>query len=164
MWIDSILSPATEMLGPLRVVAAGFVFSVLCFVVGEVRAAALSIVGPPAALLITELWLKPVLDRPPVSGQGDAFPSGHATAAFALSIVVSLLLRRQGAVGRHLATVPRVLGLVLAVLVPIYLSGALALFRHHYITDILGGLAVGGSVVLMVAIAFDLLGIDEPDC
>jgi len=155
--IADLLSPATELVGPLRVLAAGVTFSVLCLVTGHRRAGILVAVVPPAALLFTELVLKPFVDRPPVAGQGDAYPSGHATAVFALGFAVSLVLRRRGALGRSLGSAIRMSGLGAAFLVPVYLSFALVVFRHHYVTDVIGGMAVAMAATLMVALATDQL-------
>jgi len=155
-WLDVALSRATELAGPVNVVLAGAIFGIVCCLLGEVRAASLVSGGPVSALLVTEVLLKPLVARPPVyGGEGHAFPSGHATAVFALGLAVILVLHRQGAVGRRVARVVRVLGLTLAMLIPAYLALALASFRHHYVTDILGGVAVAVLVVLIMALALD---------
>lgn len=91
---------------------------------------------------LTTLLLKHALVAPrldPVLGwaqvSGDAFPSGHATAAFAMAAAWVLFLppgwRRPAAI----------VGFILASLVAL----GVVVLRHHFPSDVIGGLLVAGA-------------------
>lgn len=118
---------------------------------------ALAVIGPSLALGLTELVLKPLVDRSLIPDQlggpravGVAFPSGHETGLAALTLVVALLVPRTGLgrIGRAVTYGVLIVWTVLA---------AIGLVRghYHYPTDTVGGAAVSVAAVLGVALLID---------
>lgn len=88
---------------------------------------------------LTTALLKPALAAPridPVLGwaqvSGNAFPSGHTTAAFAMAVAWTLFVPPRWR--RPVAAT----GFILASLVPL----GVVVLRHHYPSDVLGGMLV----------------------
>lgn len=107
--------------------------------------AALALAGPLVSELLTELVLKPLVDR--TNPLGDyLFPSGHATGVTAVVFVLVVLLYRR--YGR------RAMGVLPLALIPIGAVGvAVVRLRWHYLTDVVGGVCVGAATVLALAAA-----------
>ncbi len=121
---------------------------------------ALAVIGPTVALLMTEVVLKPLVNRTltPDTPQGpglinSAFPSGHETGLVSLLLVLGLLLPRLRVTRTTRTAV--VLGFVVWALL-----AAIGLVRghYHYATDTVGGIAVAIAVVLAAALAIDQCG------
>lgn len=159
-WVDDVaagvleplrpgLEPMTAVAGPVQVLVAAAVLAVACLFLRLLCAAVALTAAPLVALLLTEYVLQPALGRPPVTGAGDAFPSGHATAACGLSWVLLALLVPDTTVRRALPGPVRPVLVLAAVLLPLYVAAALLLLRHHYVTDVLGGAAVASSAVAL---------------
>jgi len=115
------------------------------------RGAVFAAVSVTAAVLLTERVLKPLIDR---TAQGHLeFPSGHATATFALAAVCAVLLAAPPRL-----RLPGAFRLCLA-LAAILIAGAVATaviaLGYHYFTDTVGGAAVGTAVVLATAFIVD---------
>jgi undecaprenyl-diphosphatase len=110
---------------------------------------ALSVVGPVAALVTTEVIVKPLVDR--TNGGALAYPSGHVTGATALATVAVLLAYRHG--GRDRAA------LVAAVvaIVPLVVAVGVVRIGWHWATDAAGGLAAGMAGVLATAAALSIV-------
>jgi membrane-associated phospholipid phosphatase len=120
---------------------------------------ALTVVGPGAAVLVTEYVLKPIIGRlisvniffgDYTNAYVGSFPSGHETGVIAAALVVlfaagSLPLRPAA----RLTTV--------AVLVIWVVLAAVGLVRnlYHYATDTIGGAGVSVVIVLGAALALD---------
>jgi membrane-associated phospholipid phosphatase len=105
------------------------------------------------AALLTELALKPLIDRTHEGGL--ALPSGHATSITAqvtafLVVFVAAGFPRRAWLRRGLA--------VLAVLVPIGVSAAMVSLERHYATDTAAGVLVGACVVGVLALLLDRWG------
>jgi undecaprenyl-diphosphatase len=107
-------------------------------------AAVIAVAGPLTALVLTEQILKPLVDRTGPNG-ANFFPSGHATGVAAIATVALLVLDRNA--GRRWAV------LALPVL-GAWMTGvgvAMVQLHYHYLTDVLGGAAVGVATVLSAA-------------
>jgi membrane-associated phospholipid phosphatase len=148
--------------GPLRLLARlGGLLSVTeltaalvlaCLVTRRWRAAALVGLAVPAAVALTEFVLKPLVGRS-IHGY-PSFPSGHATAMFALAATCVVLLANPPR-----SRLPRAVRLLLAacaVLVAAAVPTAMVALGYHYFTDIVAGATVGIGTVLLVALLIDL--------
>jgi membrane-associated phospholipid phosphatase len=124
-----------------------------CLVTRRWRGALLAAVAIPAAGALTENLLKPLFDR---TAQGHLeFPSGHATAAFAMAAVCVVLL-----LGPLRPPLPDTLRKFLAVAAALTAAGvavAVVALDFHYFTDTVAGAAVGTGVVLATALLLDRL-------
>lgn len=122
---------------------AAFIGSVIVLAaVGAVRdraRAAACLLGPGAAVFVTEWVAKPLVRRPAVLG-GSSYPSGTVTAVAAVATVLVLVSPR---LLRPLSALIGAAG-VLAV------SVAVIGLRWHYATDTVGGACVGSGAVLLV--------------
>lgn len=116
------------------------------------RGAVLLVIAVPAAAALTELLLKPLIDR--TLGGGLSFPSGHATGIFALAAAIAVLLIDRPLMPAAL----RVLLALGAYGVAVAVAVALVSLGLHYFTDTVGGAAVGTGVVLTTAFILDRLG------
>jgi membrane-associated phospholipid phosphatase len=127
---------------------------VACFAARRWRGAALAGVAVPAASALTESVLKPLVDRTIGSYPGyPSFPSGHATAMFALAGTCAILLA-----GPSRPRLPGALRLLLglgAALTAAAVGTAMVGLGYHYLTDIIAGTAVGVGMVLLTALLID---------
>lgn len=111
---------------------------------GRRCAAALVVIVPAAAGALTELVLKPLVNRP--LGGSLAFPSGHATGSWSLAAVVVLLLWRSTA-PRRVRLVDSAVVLGIATINSVALVGA----QFHLVTDVVAGAGVGIGVACLAA-------------
>lgn len=140
-------------LGGLFSVAALTAALVLaCLVTRRWRGAVLAALAVPAAVTLTEFVLKPLVRRS-ISGY-DSFPSGHATAMFALATICAVLLANPPR--SRLPRAVRLLLVTAAALVAAAVPVAMVALSYHYFTDIVAGAAVGTGTVLLVALLIDL--------
>ncbi|MGO9197245.1 MAG: phosphatase PAP2 family protein [Acidimicrobiales bacterium] len=113
------------------------------------RRAVVCLVAPGIAIAVTEYLMKPLVGRPSPFGAaaGLAYPSGHMTATAA--VVASAVL----------AVPPRwrKLALVIGSGVDLLVAICLILLRYHYVTDVLGGAAIGIGATLLIDAALHLL-------
>ena len=114
----------------------------------DASGAIVAILGPSAAIFLTEYVLKPGFDRTTTHG-ALSYPSGHVTAVVALATVALLLVYRYDGPWMALLWSPIALGAVAAI------AFAVVALRWHYVTDSFGGVALGVGVVLLVAGAAD---------
>jgi undecaprenyl-diphosphatase len=137
--------------GSLRaIIGMTAVLVLVCLLRRRYRGAALLAISIPAAALITERLLKPLVGRTALGFL--SFPSGHATGTFALATAITVLL--TGASG-----IPRVVRLaaeVIAFAVAAAVAAAMIALGFHYFTDAIGGAAVGTGTVLATALLLDL--------
>ena len=123
-----------------------------CLVTRRWRGAVLAALAVPVAMTLTEFVLKPLVGR---SIRGYAsFPSGHATAMFALAAICVVLLANPPR-----PRLPRAVRLLLAtgaVLVAVAVPVAMVAQGFHYLTDIVAGAAVGAGTVLLITLLIDL--------
>ncbi len=125
-----------------------------CLATRRYRGAVLLAVSVLAASGLTELVLKPLIDRTYAGFL--SFPSGHATGVFALVAGIAVVLATGPRNGRALAGLRVVLAagaLALGCAVAI----GLVIARMHYFTDTIGGAAAGIGVTLTVALGLDLV-------
>jgi undecaprenyl-diphosphatase len=152
------LHDLTRLANPVSMLLLAVLLAGVCAVLGHVRAAVLAVTAPGVALLVTEVWLKPLVGREVVPGHGNAFPSGHATAAAAVAAVALLLLLPGRPLGRRLLRPAAVLLCALVVLLPAALAVAMVTLRYHDVSDVVGGVGVAVATVLLVALLLDALG------
>jgi undecaprenyl-diphosphatase len=127
------------------------VLVLVCLLRHRYRGAALAAVSIPAAAVITERLLKPLVGRTALGFL--SFPSGHATGTFALATAITVLI--AGA-----PRVPRAVRLAVAVIayaVASVVAAAMIALGFHYFTDAVAGAAVGTGTVLATALVIDLV-------
>jgi len=140
---------------PGSLTAAAAVSAVIvaaCLLAGRLNGAVLAAVAVLAAEGLNEGVLKPLVHRTYLGNL--VYPSGHATAVFALAATVTVLLLvapEPGKAGRLRILVPAAAGLV-GVVVAVALIG----LRWHYFTDTVAGAAVGTGTVCGLALLLDL--------
>jgi membrane-associated phospholipid phosphatase len=117
--------------------------------------AALAVIGPLAAIGLTEVVLKPLVQRR--YNNWLSYPSGHTVGMLstctALGVIVlgaGLTLALRVAIGVLLSAVSAVV--VLALIVD----------GFHYFTDTVAGVALSVGVVLLVALAVDAVTVTRP--
>ena len=138
--------------GGLRaIIGMTAVLVLVCLLWRRYRGAALAAISIPAAAVITEQLLKPLVGRTSLGFL--SFPSGHATGAFALATVITVLLARAPRVARAVGIDAAVVAFAVASVV----SAAMIALGFHYFTDAIGGAAVGVGTVLATALVIDLL-------
>ena len=137
-------------LRPLLVVPYAVVVGLLLWWRHHRRAAIFAVVAVVVAVLVHDA-LAPIYDRPRPAWQyahavvhGGSYPSGHATAIAALAAVLAVLTRMLVR-RRHLRTTNYAL---LALLTVAVCLDRVLLGRHH-ISDVVGGVLLGGGVVLL---------------
>ena len=121
-----------------------------CLVRRRYRGAALVALSVPAAAVITERLLKPLVGRTALGFL--SFPSGHATVTFALATGVTVLLSGTPGVPRAV----RLAATVIAFAIASAVAAAMIALGFHYFTDAVAGAAVGAGTVLAVALVIDL--------
>lgn len=117
--------------------------------------AAFAVLGPTAAVLVSELALKPLVHRQmgdAGSVVANAYPSGHETGVAAVGTVLAVLALRSGWQRGVQIAVMTALGLWA-------LFAAVGLSRNfiHYPSDTVGGAGVAVALVLATALAIDAL-------
>ena len=122
-----------------------------CLATRRWRGAVLAGVAVPAAMALTEFVLKPLVGRT-IHGYA-SFPSGHATAMFALAATATVLL--AGPLRPRLPGAVRLLLILGAVLIAAAVPAAMVALGYHYFTDTVAGTAVGVGVVLLTALLID---------
>ena len=132
-----------------------------CLALRRYAGAIMVVLAVPVAAGFTEL-LKHVVHRIYIDFL--SFPSGHATATFALITCVAVLLINPRAT-RAPASMRIVLAAASAGLGVIVALGLVAA-RFHYVTDTIAGAAVGIGVTLTIALVLDAavarLGLGRP--
>ena len=156
--VKAILPGQTNLLerlawpgGHRAIIGITAILVLVCLLRRRYRGAALLVISIPAAAVITEWLLKPLVGRTALGFL--SFPSGHATGTFALAAAITVLL--TGAPG-----IPRVVRLaaeVIAFGVAAAVSAAMIALGFHYFTDTVAGAAVGIGTVLATALVIDLV-------
>lgn len=101
-------------------------------------------------VVISHIWDRPrpfiaLHVKPLLAHAADAsFPSDHAAGAFAIAVAVLLILRRIG---------------LLALLLAALIAFSRVYVGDHYVTDVLGGAAVGIIAALIVSLARPLISL-----
>jgi undecaprenyl-diphosphatase len=115
--------------------------------------AALAVLGPALAVVVTKYVLKPSIGRPLTIGEFSVrgvFPSGHETAVASTALVLLIVACRMPLRARARSA-------VIGVLAVWPLLAAIGLVRNfwHYATDTIGGIGVSVAVVSAVALVID---------
>ena len=121
-----------------------------CLLRRRYRGAALLALSVPAAAVITERLLKPLVGRTALGFL--SFPSGHATGTFALATAITVLLAGTPALSRPV----RLAAVVIAFAIASAAAAAMIALGFHYFTDAVAGAAVGTGTVLTAALLLDL--------
>jgi membrane-associated phospholipid phosphatase len=169
-WLDGVLDPRIQSalgrfqrtlkvladagtLVPAALTVAALVAS--CLAARRWVGALLAAVAEPIAIVLSEYVLKPLVGRTLNGGNNLTFPSGHATAMFAIAVTVAVLLINPPR-GRWRAGA-RVLAVLAALLAAAAVALAMVALDAHYFTDAIGGAAVGTGVTLACALILDRL-------
>ena len=152
-----LMDRLVQLGAPGTVALVAVVLAVVCAVGRRPRAAVFALVAPIGASALTELVLKPLIDRHKQTGL--AFPSGHTTGAFSLALTFAvLLLPHRTDLRVRLGFVRLVLGGA-AIALAAGTAIALVALKYHYATDTLGGAAVALAVVPTVALLLDVVSV-----
>src|SRR6516164_8393095 len=134
---------------PFALLTAALILA--CLATRRWRGAALAGLAVPGAVALTEYVLKPLVGR---TIRGDpCFPSGHATAMFALAAACAVLL--AGPARPRLPGAVRLLLVLGAALLAAAVATAMVALGYHYFTDTVAGTAVAIGVVLLTALLID---------
>lgn len=126
------------------------VLVLVCLLGRRYRGAALLALSVPAAAVITERLLKPLVGRTALGFL--SFPSGHATGTFALATAITVLLAGAPAPPRAVRLAAAMIAFAIASVV----AAAMIALGFHYFTDAVAGAAVGIGTVLATALLIDL--------
>jgi membrane-associated phospholipid phosphatase len=163
-WLDAAVDPRIQasfgghpllvrLGGPVAVTVMITALVLACVVGRRYRKAALVAISVPAAAVITERLLKPLIGQTPSGGMN--FPSGHATGMFAVAAAVAVLL-----VGPSGTAAPRALRRLLsfaAFLIAAAVAAGVIGIDVHDFSDTVAGAAVGIGTVLLTALILDLI-------
>lgn len=146
-WIQSIVTrnqsawftTVTSLRYPAAVVVGALALAAIAVILRRDRPRALAcLVGPPLALLTSELVVKPLVGRS--IGGVLSYPSGSTVGAAALATAAVLAVPTRW----------RVATAVVVTVYALWMALAVVALQWHYPTDSLAGLAYGAGVVLMV--------------
>jgi membrane-associated phospholipid phosphatase len=117
--------------------------------------AALAAIGPAVAIGLTELVLKPLVQRR--YNNWLSYPSGHTVGMLSTCTVLAVIV-----LGAGLTLALRVAIGVLLLAVSTVVVLALLVDGFHYFTDTVAGVALSVGVVLLVALAVDRVTVTRP--
>jgi len=143
------LASAGSMI-PVGVLSATIVIA--CLLAGRLNGAALALMAVPVSVGLDEWLLKPVFDRTYLGNL--VYPSGHATAVFAVAATVTVLLLIPPQPDR--AKLLQVAIPAAMCLLGCVVAAAVIGLQWHYFTDTLAGAAVGIGTVCGLALILDL--------
>jgi hypothetical protein len=144
---DGIATAIANAVGPLVVLAA-LAAAAIAWRFKRWDAVVLAFVTAPGAVAM-ELLLKQVVHRQrPDGGESLLFPSGHVAVATAAALTVVLVLRATLAPPRKRAPAAW-----LAVCLVLVIAVARLVQTVHYVTDVVGGAAIGFAVTCWAALA-----------
>lgn len=144
---DGIATAIADAVGPL-VVLAGLASVALAWRVKRWDAVVLALVAAPGTL-VTELMLKQVVHRQrPDGGAALLYPSGHVAVATAAAVTAVLVARATLAPPRTRVRVAWLAGWLVVVI-----AAARLVQTVHYVTDVVGGAALGLAVSCWAALA-----------
>jgi membrane-associated phospholipid phosphatase len=135
---------------PMALLTALLVYC--CLALRRHRGAVMIAASVVIASSLSEFVLKPIVDRTRYGSL--SYPSGHATAVFAIATAIAILLIRPP--GTNMPASMRVVLAVLSYVTAV--AAAFGLVEIHYFTDAIGGAGVGIGVTLATALTLDRLG------
>ena len=147
---------------PATLVPAGgasLIAALVCLARGWLRGAVLALLAVPVTSGLNDAFLKHLFHRTYLGAL--TYPSGHAAAASALamSLTVLLLLAPRPATQPALPSLPAVLRWAIpavAWLAVIVVAVGVMGLRWHYLTDTVGGAALGTGTACALALILDL--------
>ena len=148
LWPHGLLGQLVGVGFPLGATTVALALACFAWVRRDLRGLALSVAGPALAVVMTDIVLKPLVDRHIAAG-GLAYPSGHAAGAAAVSALALVLLHRWRGWRSTAWLAP------LAAALPAAMGLALVRLAFHYPTDIVGGAALGVATVVALAVLLD---------
>jgi undecaprenyl-diphosphatase len=117
--------------------------------------AALAVIGPLAAIGLTEVVLKPLVQRR--YNNWLSYPSGHTVGMLSMCTALGVIVLGAGLTLALRVAIGVLLSAVSAVVVL-----ALIVDGFHYFTDTVAGVALSVGVVLLVALAVDAVTVTRP--
>jgi undecaprenyl-diphosphatase len=145
-----LLADLVKLGSPGYVIGFTAALTLLCVLRRRWRATVFAAAGIVAAAVLSELVLKPLVNRH--VGEVYEFPSGHTTGAFAVAVTAAVLLLE----GRGLRSPIRVLLALVSIVLAFGVGAAVIALGYHYTTDAFAGFCVALGVVLAVALLIDL--------
>jgi undecaprenyl-diphosphatase len=134
---------------PMAVMTAALALA--CLATRRWRGALLALIAVPAAEVVTEYLLKPLVGR--FLHGNLVYPSGHTTGVFVLATVIAVLL--TGPLRPPLPKMARLVLVVAAYLIASTTATEMVAMGFHYFTDTVGGAAVATGTVLAAALTID---------
>jgi membrane-associated phospholipid phosphatase len=123
-----------------------------CLLARRLNGALLALLSVTVSVGLDERVFKPLFDRTHLGFP--SYPSGHATAVFALAATVTVLLLATPEPGRFRGL--RIAVVAASCLLGCVVAAAVTGLRWHYFTDTVAGAAVGIGTVCGVALLLDL--------
>jgi len=134
---NGLVTGITRFRYPAVIVAGSVVLGLVTVRRDWTRALACA-AGPPLALLVGELVVKPAVGR--TLGSSFSYPSGSTVGAAALAMALVLAASPRW----------RVLAVAVAAAYALWMTVAVLALRWHFPTDVMAGLALGVGLVLVV--------------
>lgn len=133
-------------------IAVSGVIVVACLLSGRLNGAVLAAAAVPAADVLGELLIKPLVHR--TDHGGLSYPSGHATTVMALAATITVLLVMSPSTAR--TRMPRLLVAAAAWVVACAVAVAVIGLGWHYFTDTVASAALAIGTVRGLALTLDL--------
>jgi membrane-associated phospholipid phosphatase len=136
---------------PLIVISIAM--AVGCLIAGRRNGAILAVTAVPVTAFLDDKVLKHLVGRTHLGLL--SFPSGHTASAMTLAAVLGVLLHDPAR--RTAARVARTALVVAACAITALVAVGVIGLRWHYVTDTVGGVALGTGPVLTLAFLIDLV-------
>lgn len=136
----------------IPIVVVSLVIAVGCLIARRPNGALLAVTAVPVTAFACDAVLKHVFDRASLGFL--SYPSGHTASAMAVTTVLAVLLHDQARQGP--ARVAAAALVALACVVTVIVAVGVIALRWHYLTDTVGGAALGTGTVLILALLIDL--------
>jgi undecaprenyl-diphosphatase len=146
-WGDGIATAIAFAVGPL-VGLAVLACAVLAWRAKRWDAVVLALGAAPSTLAIEQLLKQVVHRQRPDGGESLLYPSGHVAAATAAAVTAVLVFRAALVSPRTRVRVAWLAGLLVVVV-----AAARLVQTVHYVTDVVGGVALGLAVTCWAALA-----------
>ena len=164
-WLDVVALQVTALGDTLVVLVIATIAGTLLWLVGQRGHAALIAVAVGGAWVAVPV-LKLVFDRPrpqlsewrALYAAASSYPSGHATMAMVLLVVLAYIIHRLAADRRPV----RIAALLVAALLVLLVGLSRLYLGVHYPTDVLAGYAVGFAWAVFCALGVEILSRRRP--